>query len=135
MPARGPRPRSRAQGCSSRWSGLGRIPRLIESESDAISGSLKSTAQGASDRYENAGADESRNQIADPAGKIDAEEAEQPIGDRGPYDAEHDVHQNAHWALHELLGQPAGKPADDDRRDPANLFIVHWVPPARASND
>src|SRR5262245_44646379 len=98
-----------------------------------MSRSLKRAEKRAADRDEDAGADESRNQIADPAGQIDTEEAEQPIGDRGSYDAEHDVHQNAHRALHELLGKPAGNPADDDRGDPADLFLFHWMPPTRAS--
>jgi hypothetical protein len=40
--------------------------------------------------------------LTDPTGKRDTEEAEQPTSDSGPDDAEHNVHQKPHLALHEL---------------------------------
>jgi hypothetical protein len=48
----------------------------------------------ATDRDQDARSDEAGNQIADPTGEVNAEEAEQPASHSSPYDAEQDVHQN-----------------------------------------
>jgi hypothetical protein len=45
--------------------------------------------------------------------------------DSGAYDAEHNVHHKPHLALHELLSEPAGDPADNDGCDPADLMLFH----------
>jgi predicted RecB family nuclease len=40
-------------------------------------------------------------------------------------DAEHNVHDKPHLALHELLREPAGNSANDDGCDPADLLLFH----------
>src|SRR5262249_5325281 len=55
----------------------------------------------------------------------DTEQVEQPASDCGPNDAEDDVHDKPHLTFHELLGEPASDPADDDGCDPAYLCVVH----------
>ena len=63
---------------------------------------------GSSDRPrgkdEYACSNEPSNQIAEPTTtERDAEQAEQPAGDYGPYDAKHDVHHKPHLAFHEAF--------------------------------
>src|SRR5215831_16777030 len=48
-----------------------------------------------------------------------------PNSDRGPYDANHNVHHKAHLAFHELLGEPASDSANDDGGDPTDLLFFH----------
>src|SRR5215831_13722440 len=48
-----------------------------------------------------------------------------PNSDRGPYDANHNVHHKAHLAFHELLGKPASDSANDDGGDPTDLLFFH----------
>src|SRR5215831_11844232 len=48
-----------------------------------------------------------------------------PNSDRGPYDANHNVHHKAHLAFHELLGEPASDSANDDCGDPTDLLFFH----------
>src|SRR6185437_4530601 len=64
-----------------------------------------------------------------PTAQHDPKNTENGAGDRGADDPEHDIHQEAHIALHELLGQPAGDSADDNGRDPAHFRIVHGASP------
>jgi hypothetical protein len=92
---------------------------------DAISSSLlKTAAERADDRDQDASSDEAGNQITDPtAAERDAKRAKQPTRDSGPYDAEHNVHQKAHLAFYELLGEPAADTAKDDGCDPTDLLL------------
>src|SRR5262249_29713252 len=53
---------------------------------------------------DDAGPDESRDQIAKPSAECDAEEAEQPIRQRRSNDPKDDVHENAGARFHEDLG-------------------------------
>jgi hypothetical protein len=85
-----------------------------------FSRSLKSAAN----RNQDTGSDKARNQIANPTAERDTDQAEQPTSDRGPYDAEHDVHQETHLTLHELLGEPAVDGANYDGCDPTDLLFV-----------
>src|SRR6266496_812082 len=68
------------------------------------------------------------NQIADPTGEVNADEAEQRTSDSGPHDTEHDVQEKPHLALHELLCEPTGNSAYDDGCNPADLLFFHWSP-------
>ena len=58
----------------------------------------------ANDPDQQTGADEAEDQVADPSAKHDPKNTENGAGDRRADDAEHDIHQQAHIALHELLG-------------------------------
>jgi hypothetical protein len=87
---------------------------------------LKTAAERAGDRDQDASSDEAGNQIADPSGERDTENAQQPAGDSGSYDAEYNVHQKPHLAFHELLGEPASDSANDDGCDPTDLVLFHW---------
>jgi len=69
------------------------------------------------DQY--AGADEAGNQVADPSAEMDAHDTQYGARDRRANDAEHDVHEEPHVALHELLCQPTGDRTDDDCGNPA----------------
>src|SRR5580700_11371608 len=77
----------------------------------------------ANDPDQQAGADEPKDQIADPSAEHDPKNTENRAGDRRADDAEYDIHEQAHIALHELLGQPASNSADDNGRDPTNFSI------------
>lgn len=58
--------------------------------------------------------------MADPTAERDTEKAQRRTSDSGPYDAKHNVHHKPHLALHELLREPAGDPADND------LMLFRW---------
>jgi hypothetical protein len=96
---------------------------------------LETTTEQAGDRNYDASSDEASNQITDPtAAERDAKEAQQPTRDSGPYDAEHNVHENPHLALHELLGEPAGDSANDDGCYPTDLMLFHLeISPSKAA--
>src|SRR6516164_11492042 len=81
------------------------------------------------DPDEQARPDEASNEVAEPSGQDDPKVAQNGAGDCRPDDAEHDIHQHAHVALHELLCQPACNPADYDRCDPAYCRISHGSSP------
>ena len=66
-------------------------------------------------------ADEAGDQVADPSPKGDPEVTQNGAGNRRTDNAEHDVHDQSHVTLHELLCQPARNPADDDGCYPAPL--------------
>src|SRR5215510_11456615 len=74
---------------------------------------------------EDACSDEASDQIACPTAERDTEQAEQPASDCGPYDAQDDVHDKPHLAFHELLGEPASDPTNDDGCNPAYLGVLH----------
>jgi hypothetical protein len=74
---------------------------------------------------EDACSDEASDQIAYPTAERDTEQAEQPASDCGPYDAQDDVHDKPHLAFHELLGELASDPANDDGCNPAYLCVLH----------
>jgi hypothetical protein len=77
-------------------------------------------------------ADEPGNQVAEPSPKVDPKDAQNEAGNRRPDDTEHDIHQEPHFTLHELFGQPACNSADDDGCDPACLCVVHGSSPQKA---
>jgi hypothetical protein len=81
-----------------------------------------------SDKDENACADEAGDQVADPTGEGDANEAEQPTRQSCANDAEHYVHQKPHLTFHELLGEPARDTANDDGCNPTDFLIFHGTP-------
>src|SRR5215510_8777791 len=76
-------------------------------------------------KNEDACSDEASDQIAYPTAERDTEQAEQPASDCGPYDAQDDVHDKPHLAFHELLGEPASDPTNDDGCNPAYLGVLH----------
>src|SRR6516162_3939601 len=77
------------------------------------------------DPDQQASPDEASNEVAEPSGQGDPEVAQNEAGDCRPDDAEHDIHQQPHVALHELLCQPACNSANYDRCDPAYRWICH----------
>src|SRR5204862_5216905 len=56
------------------------------------------------DQQDRAG--EAGNQVADPSTQVDAEGTQNGAGNRRANNAEHDVHDQSHVTLHELLCQP-----------------------------
>jgi hypothetical protein len=82
----------------------------------------------APEENQNAGTDETGDEIANPSSKGDAKKAQQEISYRGSDDAEHDVHEYAGTALHEHLGKPAGKAANDDRPNPPDFCAHGFLP-------
>src|SRR5262249_17217265 len=68
---------------------------------------------------------EAGNQIANPSAKGDPEKTKDGVGNRCPDDAEHDIHQQAHVTLHELLSQPAGNAAYDNGCNPTYGRVSH----------
>ena len=68
---------------------------------------------------------EAGDQITDPAGaEFEPHKAEQPTSNSGPYNSQHDVHQEPHVALHKLLGKPASNSADHDGGDPTDFHVA-----------
>src|SRR5262249_6841134 len=89
---------------------------------------LRTLSNRPSDKNKDDCPDEAGNEITDPTGtEPHTNEAEQPTRNSGSYDAQNDVHENSHLALHELLGEPASDSANDDSCDPADLLILHGV--------
>src|SRR5215216_1368856 len=75
---------------------------------------------------EQRGADESADEVAEPAAlHLDAEQTEQPGPDAGADHAEDDVDDEAHVAARHLLGQPAGENANENGRDPSDPCVFH----------
>src|SRR6478736_1565000 len=70
-------------------------------------------------------ADEAGYQVADPSPQGDPEVAQNGAGNRRADNAEHDIHDQSHVTLHELLGQPACDAADDDGCDPTHSSVSH----------
>jgi hypothetical protein len=86
-------------------------------------------------KNEDACSDEASDQIANPTTERDTEQAKQPASDCGPYDAEDDVHDKPHLAFHELLGEPASDPTNDDGCNPAYLCVLHGYLPKYVFDD
>src|SRR6186713_1202250 len=70
-------------------------------------------------------ADEAGNQVADPSPQIDAEGTQNGAGNCRADNAEHDIHDQSHVTLHELLCQPASDAANDDGCDPTHSSVSH----------
>src|SRR5260221_8406729 len=66
-------------------------------------------------------ADEAGNEVADPSPQGDPEVAQNGAGNRRTDNAEHNIHDQPHVTLHELLCQPACNPTDNDGCDPNPL--------------
>ena len=72
------------------------------------------------------------DEIAEPARqRLDMKKPQNEVGDDSADNAQNDVHEHAHVAAHEFFGQPAGKAADDDCRNPAYALIFHSDFPPR----
>src|SRR5258708_38949461 len=76
-------------------------------------------------------ADEAANQVADPSPQEDPEVAQNGAGNRRTDNAEHNIHDQPHVTLHELLCQPACNPADNDGYDPTHSSVSHRSSPRK----
>src|SRR6516165_10031650 len=85
------------------------------------------------DPDQQAGTDEPSNQVAEPSAQDDSKEAQNCACDCRPDNAKQDIRQHPHITLHELLGQPASNPADDDGCDPAYRRISHSSSPRKGA--
>src|SRR5690554_5078338 len=83
---------------------------------------LGSSAYGAHDRYEDHRPDHACDQVADPAGKRDADDRQQGIGDDGAENAQDDIEPQIGIGSGNCLGNPSSESADDDCPDPAYTF-------------
>src|SRR6478609_9928086 len=78
-------------------------------------------------------ADEAGYQVADPSPQVDPEVAQNGAGNRRADNTEHDIHDQPHVTLHELLCQPACNPANDDGCDPTHSSVSHGSSPRKGA--
>ncbi len=74
---------------------------------------------------------EAANQVTEPSSQDDPEVAQNGARNYRTDHAEHDIHDHSHVTLHELLSQPACKPADDDGCYPAHSSVTHGSSPQK----
>src|SRR5690606_9074566 len=84
---------------------------------------------GAPDHDDDASANETGNEIADPAAEGDAEQPEDKARENGANDTQDDVLEHAAARIHEHAGQPTGDAANDDGRKPTYTVKSHFSPP------
>jgi len=75
-------------------------------------------------------ADEADDEIGDPALEPEMERRQYRVQDHRAHNAEDDVHQEPHIALHELFRGPSRDTADDDRGYPPYTVYVHFLSPS-----
>src|SRR6185312_10756733 len=91
---------------------------------------IRLALQHPADGDEDAGADEADDHIGNPARETEIERRQYRVQDHRTDDAENDVHQEPHIALHELFRGPARYTADDDRGNPPYAVYVHFLSPS-----